>query len=384
MTTSPWQATQAWHELLDGLRELETSFLDGDRAVGDEAAVVDGYRMLTTTLGVGLDTYLYAEKSRPVFIDTVNPFRRDRRWGGDNTDAWYCFAPIDPRRSYVVSGNRGDSVYFSLTVYNEPLPGAWSDRVIGAFNDGDLDFDENGDFRILLAPERPVDWVGACIVLEPDAAVAFTRDYQADPLTGRRVSWRIEALEAPDPIVRSDAATAQALRSTITWMRTMSAIVPMQLGVRADDDRLTLGHQVTQAANAFADPYQVPDFNFGWSASDACYSFGSYDLEPDEALVVTHRPPGCRFWNVNAWNQFMAGHNTEDGRLSVNMSTAQPNADGSVTVVIARHQLDHPNAITTLGQPRGSLAFRWFLADAVPARPDVRLVTTAEVPTTLD
>ena len=375
-----WQSTAAWHELLAGLGELERTFLEGDRAVQGEAAIVDGYRMLTTTLGVGLDTYLYAEPSRPVFIETLTPFRRDRRWGGDNTDAWYSYAPIDPHRSYLVSGNRGDSVYFSLTVYNEPSPGAWSDRVIGVLNDSDLDIDENGDFQLLLAPDRPADWDGPCIVLDDDAAVAFTRDYQSDPVQGRPVAWRIEALDPPDPIVRSDEATAAALRSVLTWLRTMTAIVPTRLGERVEDGRLELGHNVAQVANAFADPYQVPDFNFGWSATDACYSFGSYDLEPDEALVVTHRPPDCRFWNVIAWNQFMAGHTATDGRTSVNMSTARPNSDGTVTVVIARHLLEHPNAITTLDQPRGSLAFRWFLPDVVPDRPDVQLVPAARAP----
>jgi hypothetical protein len=170
----------------------------------------------------------------------------------------------------------------------------------------------------------------------------------------------------------------------LTWLRTMTAIVPLRLGERIEGDRHALGHNVAQVANEFAEPYQVPDFNFGWSASDACYSFGSYDLGPDEALVVTHRPPDCRFWNLTTWNQFMAGHNAEDGRTSINMSTAQPNADGTVTVVIARQQLDHPNAIATLDRPRGSLAFRWFLVDAVPARPDVRLVPASEAPTRLD
>ena len=44
---------------------------------------------LATTLGVALDTYLFAEPSRPVFVELNTPFRRDRRWGGDNTDAYY-------------------------------------------------------------------------------------------------------------------------------------------------------------------------------------------------------------------------------------------------------------------------------------------------------
>ena len=50
----------------------------------------------------------------------------------------------------------------------------------------------------------------------------------------------------------------------------------------------------------------MPDANFGWSARDACYAYGSFDLADDEALVITHRPPNCRFWNLVVWNQFMA------------------------------------------------------------------------------
>ncbi len=37
--------------------------------------------MLATTLGVALDTYLFAEPSRPMFVEVNTPFRRDRRWG---------------------------------------------------------------------------------------------------------------------------------------------------------------------------------------------------------------------------------------------------------------------------------------------------------------
>jgi len=33
--------------------------------------------------------------------------------------------------------------------------------------------------------------------------------------------------------------------------------------------------------------------------------------------------------------------------------------------------------------PRGNLAFRWFLADAVPARPEVTLVDLADAPASL-
>ena len=155
----------------------------------------------------------------------------------------------------------------------------------------------------------------------------MTRDYQADPRTGRPVSWHIEALDEPDPFRHGDAETAAALRASAAWMRTMFAILPLAVGARVEDAH-TLGHEISQAANEFADPYQVPDANFGWSARDACYAYGSFVLEDDEALVITHRPPPCRFWNLVVWNQFMATPGVTDARSSVNGHSAVPNADG--------------------------------------------------------
>ena len=363
------ESTAAWRELLDTLGGLDRTFLEGDRAVTDDRHIADGYRMLATTLGVALDTYLFAEPSRPVWIELNTPYRRDRRWGGDNTDAYYFMCPVDPARRYRISGNRGDSVYFSVTAYNEPSPGAWSDKVVAIVRDDDLDIDADGNFSFELGPTD-------------DGVVLVTRDYQADPLTGRPVSWNIEALDEPESVRHGDAETAAALRSSAAWLRTMFAIVPLAVGVRVEDAH-TLGHEISQAANQFADPYQVPDANFGWSARDACYAYGSFVLDEDEALVVTHRPPSCRFWNLVVWNQFMAAHNGGDARCSINGHSAVPNADGSVTVVISGRITEHPNSITTLDYPRGNLAFRWFLADEVPARPEVHLVKVSDAPTSV-
>ena len=378
-TEQSWDATAAWRELLDGLRDLDASFLTGDRAVDSETAVADGYKMLATILGVGFDTYLFSDPARPAFLDTVTPFRNDRRWGGDNTDAYYALAVLDHARTYRVSGTRGDSAYFSLTVYNEPSPGAWSDRVVGIVNDADLRFDADGAFSFLMGPARPASYDGVFIEFSEDTAVALTRDYQDDPLIGRRVTWEIEALDEPGPFVRDDASVARSFRSALRWMQTMFAIVPLSVGVRLDDERHGLGHEIAQVANSFAAPYRVPDFNFGWSATDACYSFGSYRLAEDEALVVTHRPPACRFWNVIVWNQFMAGQNVTDGRTSLNHASAEANSDGTVTVVFSPGVVDHPNAISTLGRNEGNLAFRWFLAEEVPEPPQVELVKVSQV-----
>lgn len=162
--------------------------------------------------------------------------------------------------------------------------------------------------------------------------------------------------------------------------------MPMPVGTRAVDEA-GLGHETAHLANEFAAPYQVPDANFGWSARDACYSYGSFVLAEDEALVITHRPPACRFWNLVVWNQFMATPGVSDARSSLNGYSAVPNSDGTVTVVLSRGTVlspstgQHPNSLTTLDYPQGNLAFRWFLTDQVPDRPEVQLVKIADAPT---
>ena len=52
-----------------------------------------------------------------------------------------------------------------------------------------------------------------------------------------------------------------------------------------------------------------------------------------------------------------------------------------MTIVLSRGMTAHPNSLTTLGYPRGNLAFRWFLADGVPQRPEVKLVKVSQAPT---
>jgi hypothetical protein len=229
MSESTHESTAAWRELLDTLGALDGSFLTGDRAVTDDRHVADGYRMLATTLGVAFDTYLFADPGRPRWVEINSPVRPDRRWGGDNTDAYYFMCPVDPERRYRISGNRGDSAYFSVTAYNEPSPGAWSDKIVAILRDDDLDVDAEGNFSFDLGPT-------------PEAAVLMTRDYQADPRTGRPVAWRIEALDEPEPFRHGDAETAAALRASAAWLRTMFAIVPLAVGVRSEDAH-ALGHE---------------------------------------------------------------------------------------------------------------------------------------------
>lgn len=193
------ELSTAFHELLDELGGIERKFLASDPPL-PEADILDGYRLTFSLLRVAVDTYVWGDKDNPRFVDVIGPYQR---WGGDNSDAFYQLAPIDPTRTYRVTGNRGDSVYLSITVYGGPDDGHYSNRIVGTMNDRSLHFDADGNFDFTISPDPQA---GAWLRLEDDAVVALTRDYLDNPETDRRAQWKIEAID-PRPASATIAPT---------------------------------------------------------------------------------------------------------------------------------------------------------------------------------
>src|ERR1700690_352775 len=212
-----------FHELVDELRALEAR-LQLPEVPLDELSLLEGYKWIFSILAVGLDAQVWADRDRPRFVDIVGPYRK---WGGDNADAYYQYAPIDPARTYRVRGRVGDAAYLSLTVYGGPDDGRYSERIVGTVNDRMLDIADDGSFEITLSPD-PHD--GAWIKLEPDAVCAITRDYLIDPVQGRRAEWHIESVDPPPTRREDDGDLARRFRATLTWIRDQAAIVPIPLG----------------------------------------------------------------------------------------------------------------------------------------------------------
>ena len=340
-----------FHELLDELGGLEKKLFEGPNTPLDDQGVLEGYKWIFSILQVAFDAYVWADSGRPRFVDIVGPYKK---WGGDNTDAFYQYAPIDPSRTYRVRGDIGDAVYFSLTVYGGPDDGRYSTRIVGTVNDRDVELRPDGTFDIVLSPE-PHD--GAWIKLEPDAVCALTRDYLNDPTRGRRLAWRIESDDAPATYRLDDADLARRFRAALTWVREQSTIAPIGLG----------------EPNSIDEPYPVPTQTFGWAAGDAAYAMGSFDLADDEALVIEGRSPECAFWNMCLWNQFLHTYNSDYDRVTINGSQVAYEDDGSWKIVVAHRDPGHANWVSTQGHPRGRIWFRWFFPAETPARPTTRV-----------
>lgn len=308
------------HELIEELAGLDQRFLAGDRAQSDLPTVLEGYRWIFSILSVGLDAFVWGDVTAPRFIDIVGP---TRKWGGDNADAFYQYAPLDPSRTYRVTASRADAAYFSLTVYGGPDDGRYSERIVATVNDRDPAVRGADDVEIWLSPSDPRPASGAraaaWLQLEPDAVCAITRDYLADPSTGRRMRWRIEAIGDPGGRRPTDESESRRFCAALTWVREQAQMVPVVL---ADP-------------NTIAEPYPVPSQTFGWAAGDAAYAMGSFRLEAAEALVVRGRSPECAFWNMCLWNPFLHTYDAAHDRVTINGFQATYEPDGSWEIVIS-------------------------------------------------
>ena len=346
-----------FHELLDELRALEQRLLTSPNALDDGQFVAETYKWLLSISQVAFDCFVWGDRDNPRFVDIVGPYKK---WGGDNADAFYQWMPVDPSRTYRVTGRRGDAVYLSLTVYGGPDDGRYSDRIVGSLNDRELGVGPGGEFELWLSPTRPAGAGpdAAWIELAPDAVCAVTRDYLADPVTGTRATWHVEAIDPPATWRASDERLAAGLRAALTWIRDQARIVPLVLG----------------EPNHVDDPYPVPKQTVGWAAGDAAYAMGSFALADDEVLVLRGRSPACAFWNLCLWNPYLHTYNYDYDRVTINGAQVVYEDDGSWVIEVAARDTGHPNWISTQGHGRGRLWFRWFLPEATPEPVSAELV----------
>ena len=169
-------------ELLAELGEQHRRLVEQLSGPGDEQSLLEAHNGCLSIVQVATDTQVWADSARPRFVEIVGPYKK---WGGDNADAFYCFAPVDPARTYRVRVKRGDAVYLSLTVYGGPDDGRYSDRIVGSLNCSTGPPDPDGVIDMVLSPDDPGDGT-PWIKLEPDAVAIVTRDYLADPIHDRQ------------------------------------------------------------------------------------------------------------------------------------------------------------------------------------------------------
>jgi hypothetical protein len=364
------QSRTALHELIELLQEIDEHWCSEERNLSTAEDVAGAHRAMMHILEAGLVGYFEQDAQTPSFRRIVTP---SRKLTGDNSDAIYFDAPLDPRHAYIVRGNMSGAVYFSMSIEEGAQEGHLSKTTGGVINDTEIDVDAEGNFTVYLGGEpRKRNW----LALTENASRVTTRHYfelttpaALDPACEPRMN--IECVsEAPTPPPPSDQSVSAGIRRVCNMLRTRTLEMP-----QLTSDEMPAFMAITP--NSFPEP-QTPG-NFGLAAADAHYSMAPFVLGPDEALLISGRWPDCRFANVCLWNRFQQTFDYSNRSVSLNRAQTVVDADDRFTMILAHEDPGLPNWLDTEGNPFGLVFWRFFLVEGAVETPTAKVVKLADI-----
>ena len=348
-------ASAAYEELAAMLIEINRDYIGPHRNMNSAQERAAGRYQVANVLQHGFQHWFDMDPKRPLFHRWLSS---TKKLLGDNPDAVYYGAVVDPAGTYRITGNVHGACYTSYSVETGAMEGHMSKGVISTLNDTEFDVAADGSYEIIASPDpQPRNWLR----LEPDAGSITTRHYwewernvALDPTF--HVPLMIEPVEEPGgaPLM-DDAAIAAGIRRVINFVRGVTIDFP-------DIPPEAMPSWVSNEINAFDNSaYDESNTEIGYAAADNAYLQARYDLGPDQALVMRGRFPRCRFANVVIWNHRLQTPPYRYRNVSLNRNQIQYEADGSYRVVIAHRDPGVPNWIDTAGQTTGMIFWRFLL-----------------------
>ena len=105
---------------------------------------------------------------------------------------------------------------------------------------------------------------------------------------------------------------------------------------------------------------EAADLGAADTTPDNLYMLGTFRLAEGEALVLDLTPPDTRYWSVTLENIWHECIDHRRRRCSLTNAHAVHEDDGTVRVVIAATDPDHPNWLDTGHRHRGFVTLRWL------------------------
>jgi hypothetical protein len=345
-------AGDAFRRLAGLLQEIEERYYDPERRnmqTAEQRAA--GRYLVANALQHAFQFWFEADPRRPLFQRWLSP---TKKLLGDNPDAIYYGAIVDPAGTYRIRGNVQGAAYTSFCVETGAQEGHLSKGVISTLNDTEFEVAADGSYEIVASPEPQPGNERNWLRLEPDAGSITTRHYwewerspAADPTL--HVPLSIEPVDPPAPAPPpDDAALAAGIQRVMNFVRGVTLDFP-------DLPPEVMPAWVSREVNRFSgsDPAES-NTEIGYAAKDIDYRQTLYELELDQALVMRGRFPRCRFANVVIWNHRLQTPPYRHRRVSLNRRQVRYERDGSFRIVMAHRDPGVPNWI----DPAGGAAHR--------------------------
>lgn len=413
---------EAFDELIINLKKARDAIDQPDLMPppANPRILAEGYRYLMGFLHSAIERSFHQDFNRPAFRNALSIINRATI---DNADAIYFYAPIDGQRSYLIRGKVEDHRHWSGEAPNstgplaphylifetsegglagdsgdlrELMPGVKTQT--GRLDSSLMEVDADGEFEILLAPERPEGHSGNFIStlkiakqphpLEPQKAPERYANY----ISGRQLfyDWQREeaihlSITQLDP--EGNLTSAYDVDSAIDQIRKCGEIVQNQMAFWNAFWTIPMGAYGVREGTLPGISFPRNAFNTINAASGATgggmstnlYAGGIYELDLDEALIVETRiklkPQYVGFQVGNLWGESME-YGGRTGSLNGAQSTVDQ--DGAIRWVVAHRDPGVPNWIDTSGHQEGFLTPRWAYSET-PAADDWPTISAKKV-----
>ena len=329
----------------------------------DPRARQELYRLLFLSLGSGFMT-AFADPDLPDFVTPVsNVFNAS----STNPDFHYLQASVDGAGVYRISGVRGtglfvhgDIVAGGLGVLDELGPS------VGQFDLDAFDLGADGSFELLLSGERPADYRGNWLRLDPKARTVVLREASYD--WGQDIDGRfaIERVDRPlKPARPSAEESARRLKRLAAY--------PMRYAA------LWLKQMAAMRSRGLINRFEVDDWAGRGGTADQYYYQGLFALEPGRVLLLeSDVPKQCLYWNVQLSDPLWNSVDWLNRQSSLNAHQARLDGDGRLRAVIALEDPGVPNWLDPGGFDNGSVMLRWNRSSSGPM-PTLKVLPASEL-----
>ena len=350
---------EAWREFCDRLKASGDRLL-GEEFPGDAAGRAEGYRHLYRLLMQGiLEQVEMDDRDFPVMYRHNDDIMR---WGGPNVDNSYWRAKISAENTYRVSGWLPPGALFVI----QSAHGEMHQNRLGITAErSNDDFAVNPDGRFsFIASATPHE--GNWLPIDEHTDHLSIREYCVDWEADEPGSFFIERVgsegESPSPL--DPSRVSDGLERAVGWA----------------DDALVFWNRWMERSrraappNVFYGPRSVP------GGADAIgYGGCSYEVSPDEAMVVTCDVPQAQYWSFMiysyAWFESLDFANRT---VSLNNAQIATDPDGRFRIVVAHNDPGVQNWLDTEGRPEALITFRWVLSTTMPT-PQGQVVPFADL-----
>ena len=342
---------RAWSHLLDGLRRASEVVL-ADQSRYNAADMAAGFRHLLVLLGIGLDNALREESGsvlavKPSSVDSIY------KWG---MDCIYTGAGLRGGETYRLWGNRGTARYVGL----QSMAGMASSANVLL---DELDLGPHGEVDLILSAE-PHE--GNWLAIDEKATALVVRHFFYDWDTEVASSLSIERIGATREKEKRPAEDPRA-------------VVARQLIALGDFVVANLEFFLQFARPEKPNSFNAPlDGTAMGAAAENRPVIGSWEIAPDEALVVEVSPPQGLYWSYSLGNPWWETIDYGSHQSSLNGHQATVDDDGILRTVIAHEDPGVANWLDTAGHSVGPIILRCVRTETAPV-PTMRLVKFSEI-----